>query len=905
MTKHDSRSPETTPESTAGDLRDVLGMGTRQSVARLAPGQVIDDAYRIEEEIGAGGMGRVYRAHDQRLGRDVAIKLHARARAGDELVREAAALARLAHPNVVTVYEVGTWAGHPWVAMELVRGGTARAWRKAKPRTPDEIVALYRAAGTGLAAAHAAGLVHRDFKPDNVLVGDDGRARVADFGLAVDLTDAAAAEAVLGTPGYMAPEQRAGQAVDARADQYAFAVSLWEALAGVHPFAVPRSSSTLGQAPTEPADAATPATAPPTTPTAAGPAGKVPRYVDAALRRAMDEAPARRWPTMDALLAAIAPRRSRAWLVAGGAAMLGLGAVVVAVALRGRGAPAIDCAAAATTIDGDWSASAREALGAQLATKGPGDQIARVMAATDAWVTRWRAGSRAACEAAHVTHAQSPALYDQRIACLERGRASLRAFLALVAQSPVAPGKALDAVTALPRVEDCADVAILVGGPAPPHDLVGAAIAARADALIARARAQRTAGDAKGAIASSRDAIAYADDHHLPGASARARVELAAAIHATGTLDGVRATFEEAVTFAAEAHDDALVARTWINVIDAIAIRLKKPEEAEQLLAVAEAAIVRAGKPPTLVGLLAGSRGDLALARDQYAEAVPLIEKRIATGEAIYGAEDVDQTRWRNRLAQALLELRRFDEARAQLTRAAEIIERHYGPTHPSLGVVLTTRGQVEYTAGNYAAAIAHYEQALALKTAISGPDHASLAPTLINLAYAHADAGSPAAALVHATRGAAIAERTLPPMHPNLGMALALRGRVEAETGAWPAAEATLARAIDILTKAGERPPLDQALRARALVHLQSGRTAAALTDATRAVAIAEAELGPSLDLAATLTARAEAERAGSRLIAARASYARAIEVARACAGAEHPVVARLVAAAAKLDAR
>ena len=863
------------PESTAGDLRDVLGMGAAPSTPRLTPGQVID-AYRIEEEIGAGGMGRVYRAHDQRLGRDVAIKLHARARGADELVREAAALARLAHPNVVTVYEVGTWANHPWVAMELVRGGTARAWRKG--RTADEILALYRAAGAGLAAAHAAGLVHRDFKPDNVLVGEDGRARVADFGLAVDQNAAVGGEASLGTPGYMAPEQRAGTAVDARADQYAFAVSLWEALAGEHPFSEQPTtrSETSGPAPT----------------------GKIEKRVQAALRRALDDDPEHRWPSLDELLAAIAPRRSRAWLFAGGAAILALGGVVLMMATRDSEV-AIDCATAATAIDADWSPAARDAV----RKLGAGEQIDRAIATTDAWVARWRAGSRDACEAAHVSHTQSPGIYDQRVACLERGRSSLRAMLAVFAQSKLPPAKALDVATGLPRVEDCADVATLVGGASPPRDVVNAAIAAQADASIAKARTQRIAGDIQGALASGRAAVLYADTHDLPSASARARIEYGVAIFASGTMEGVRATFEEAVKYAAGARDDALVARTWLNLVGLIAIRLRKPEEADQLLVVAEAAVVRAGSPPLLVGLLAGQRGDLAMARNQYAEAVPLLEQFIVAAAAHYGEDDVDQTRWRNRLAQAFMFLGRLDEARAQLTRAADIIERHYGSTHANLGVVLTTRGQVELEAGDYAAAIAHYERALAIKTAAAGPDHASLAPTLINLASAQADAGVLDEARKNAVRGTAIAERTLPPGHPNIGVALVARGRVEAQVGA-PEAKATLDRAIDMLTEAGSQPPMELALGARARVHLRAGRIADARADATRAIEVAGKAYGPSLELGNAHAALAEVAIGARDLPAARASYAKAIEAARKRAPDSHPAVHRLVAAAAALDA-
>ena len=196
--------------------------------------------------IGVGGMGAVYLATDRTLERQVAIKLHHTVGGTARLQREAVAMARLAHPNVITVFEVGMLGEQAFVAMEYIAGTTLRGWLAAAPRTTRERLATLFAAGTGLAAAHDAGLVHRDFKPENVLVGDDGRARVGDFGLArgsrksrrrrarTERRGACGGESgnlaapltqtgtVLGTPAYMAPEQAVGGNVDARADQFAF-----------------------------------------------------------------------------------------------------------------------------------------------------------------------------------------------------------------------------------------------------------------------------------------------------------------------------------------------------------------------------------------------------------------------------------------------------------------------------------------------------------------------------------------------------------------------------------------------------------------------------------------------------------------------------------------------------------
>ncbi|HEY7375739.1 MAG TPA: serine/threonine-protein kinase, partial [Polyangia bacterium] len=235
--------------------------------ALLDPGARIG-RYLIIERVGAGAMGVVYGAYDPELDRKIAVKLLKGGDAGPEdaararLLREAKAMARLAHPNVIAVYDVGIFDGQIFLAMEFLSAGTLRSWLADRPRGWREVLDVFVAAGRGLAAAHAAGLVHRDFKPDNVLLDKEGRPRVVDFGLARDAAGApaddhggetharAAAEttsgthlgtltrkgAIMGTPAYMAPEQITGEATDARTDQFSFCVTLWEALHGERPF---------------------------------------------------------------------------------------------------------------------------------------------------------------------------------------------------------------------------------------------------------------------------------------------------------------------------------------------------------------------------------------------------------------------------------------------------------------------------------------------------------------------------------------------------------------------------------------------------------------------------------------------------------------------------------------------
>jgi hypothetical protein len=306
--------------------------------------------YELLAEIGRGGMGRVYCAQDVVLDRRVALKTLLRrdvsAIAEARIVREAQAMAQLAHPCVVPVYDVERTDDGLWIAMEYVPGCTLHRWLKQR-RSTAEILAVFRDAGRGLEAAHAAGLVHRDFKPTNVLVGEDGRARVMDFGLArgdvaaeTDPPGASSGSAsplvrdlteqgtVLGTPSYMAPEQHRGLRADARADQYAFCTALFEALHGAHPFAAADR------------DAVQLVVAKHSSRFVAVGAAEVPPRIAAAIRRGLAPDPDARWPTMNDLLAELEPAtrgRLRRWGLAAAALVLaGAGAFVVAGPDRAR-----------------------------------------------------------------------------------------------------------------------------------------------------------------------------------------------------------------------------------------------------------------------------------------------------------------------------------------------------------------------------------------------------------------------------------------------------------------------------------------------------------------------------------------------------------------------------------------
>ncbi len=281
---------------------------------------VLVDRFELRERIGIGGQGVVYAARDTRLDREVALKLvrpgtdvqtKAKTDDGDRLLREAQAMAKLTHPNVVTVFDAGPYAGGVYLAMELVEGQSLSEWLRDTGRPWPQTLRTLLDAGRGLAAAHEAGLVHRDFKPTNVLVRSDGHVLVSDFGLATDTGGADPTWA--GTPRYMAPEQHARSQADTAADQFAFCVTAYEAL--------------YRQSPRLPGDALRP---PPRT-------GLVPRRIFDVLARGMATAPDERWPDLQRLLAALQhdPRRRRHRLLIVAAISTLVGIVLIGALFQG------------------------------------------------------------------------------------------------------------------------------------------------------------------------------------------------------------------------------------------------------------------------------------------------------------------------------------------------------------------------------------------------------------------------------------------------------------------------------------------------------------------------------------------------------------------------------------------
>ncbi len=770
--------------------------------------------------LGEGAMGRVYLGYDPTLDRRVALKVlrpaggpsapdrsRARASRDERVLREAQALARLAHPNVVAVYEAGRSEAGVYLAMEYVAGATLRAWLAAEARGPRRVCEAFLQAGAGLAAAHAAGLVHRDVKPDNVLVGDDGRVRVTDFGLATfdapagagvagaddaGAGDAASREAdrprgLAGTPAYMAPEQLAGERATPASDQFAFCVALYEALCGVRPFAgrglaelraaVERGVPTRG-------------------------AGAPPARVAAVLRRGLAARPEGRYPSMAALLdelrAAAAPRRR----ALAASVALALGAAALAFAAR-PSPPADPCAGGDERAAAAWGDARRGELERALRAAGApaaGAAAARVSAGLDAYARGWRGAYRATCEATAVRHEQSPDVLDARMHCLRQRFDAFDALVDALAVGDLATlAAAGDAVAGLPPVADCADAVTLVAMDRRPSEPAAAARLLALERRLADLRAAGLAGHYERARALAAELVPEAVAlGHRPTA-AGARLLAAANARRAGAYAEAEAEAREAL-FAAEAgRDDRGAARAWLELV---AVAGERGDVAGALASAqhARAAVARVGDAPLLSATLHHQRGVALTAAGALDEAGAELERSLALATKELGEAHVEVARTWSALGNLARARGELERALALHERALAIDERALGEGHPAAARHHHNLGGVLRLLGRRGEALASYRRALELETSGLGARHPATALTRNSLALALLEGGEAAAARAELAQALDVLGERLHPdrglvLH-NLGLAAQFEGDHRAALAHFDAAAAAFEQA-------------------------------------------------------------------------------------------------------------
>ncbi len=765
--------------------------------------------YIILDRLGAGGMGVVYAAYDPELDRRVAIKLLLAAESAFEestgqarLVREAQALARLSHPNVIAVYDVGTHEAGVFVAMELVDGQTLRAWRKALQRPWREVLEVFLAAGRGLAAAHSAGLVHRDFKPDNVLLGKDGRVRVLDFGLArqadgpsstsTPIPDARAAVAgemedsgsvplltpsrvsvashltqfgvVRGTPAYMAPEQFKGEASDARSDQFGFCAALYEALYGVRPFGKsPGPSTDWNAVPEAPKDS------------------RVPGTVRRIVLKGLSPDPAARFASMELLLEALSRRmlrRQRGWVAAGA----GLAALALAAAVTVAARPAaVLCTGAEKKLASVWDASRMEALARAFAATGNADAAAvwqRVVPVLDTYAQGWVAMHTDTCEATRVRGEQSDEVLSLRMACLDR---RLQSFSALTSVYAQADGEllqqAVKAVHALPQLEGCADVQALRAPVPPPED---AATREKVEVLrqrLAEAQALFDSGRYKVALEKARAltkdtaALAYAPLH------AEALVLHGALEGKVGDFKVAEATFKQAMWAAETGRDDLVAASAGAGIVQA-AFDQEDNARAREWAEFPRAKTARLGGNARVEGSLHNTMGLMSVREGNGAEALAHFERALALRQEELTPDHPAIAAGLGNVGVALIVLERLPEARQRLEQALAIEERIYGPHHLETGRTLGNLGHVAYDSGDHEGALRLYQRAQAAFEAALGPERPELAAAADWIASALNFLGRFEEALAYRDRSITLTRTIFGPESTQLSNALLNRGK-------------------------------------------------------------------------------------------------------------------------------
>ena len=734
--------------------------------------------YELRSVLGVGGMGVVYEAHDTGLDRAVAVKVLRPGRGdaaslADRLVRESRLMARAAHPSVITVYDVGREGNAVFIAMELVRGPTLTAWLATHKLDWRAIVSVFERAGQGLAAAHGAGIVHRDFKPDNVLVASADKIVVTDFGIARaarpawdenastlpgmdsltgqhallgseppgdgDMTETGM---VIGTPAYMAPEQIRGEPVDQRADVFAFSVSLWEALFGHRPFpghSVVEIFQGMHRVPVRPQ---------PGTP-------RVPRRLLRALQKGLAFEPGERWRDMAAMLrelSAIRTLRTRQWLAAGAAGLVGVG-IAAALAIAHPEPPVDRCVRAAAGLSAAYNPQLADALRGVLA----GEPAIRdtVIANFAATAEAWRAAHLATC------HADRDVIQDAKTtACLDARRVELAGSVDdVIANGPDGAKYAvgLSELPGLPAACAAPAPGLLFAG-APADRALRRTVTALRDRM-ADVQADNQHNDFPRALGEAERIVAAAEGG-WPPVQAEALYTLGMTQRLGGDSKLALATLRDAAVTAERAHHDRIAATSWLQVALAVANNEGDATRALEYTGYAEAAANRMGAPP------------LTMLRIEHAKGVALI------------AAD------------------RSAEGEIAVRKALELARTTKGATPGDFSSSLRALGSLYENQGRYADAVSEYRDSVAYLPRSASGEVVAKATFFDRLAAILELTGQADAAEQESRHAAEVADRTLPTTHIDRAMVHADLAHILASAGHDREALVEITGAVDSIAK-------------------------------------------------------------------------------------------------------
>lgn len=719
-----------------------------------APKQV--GRYLILDELGHGAMGRVFRAYDPNLDRTVALKLlrdRTDAQAIARILREAMAMAQLSHPNVVQVFDAKNDENYTYLTEQLVEGEPLSQWLRTSKRTWPEVLAKFIEAGKGLHAAHRVGLVHRDFKPSNVLVGTDGRVLVTDFGIVLGQADSgfesldgvppelrSSTETgdfeapltndnmVVGTPSYMPPEQHGGAVeVDHRSDQYAFCVALYEGLCGQRPYAGKTLEdllrAKLGKRPTLPGD--------------------VPRWINTIVAQGLDPSPEKRFVSMEALLRRLTynPSRRRRTIFGG----LALAGVVAA----GAGGYALHqqeqraaCEQRATDAVGVWDDTAQARVRAAIDASGLEASAtiwAKVDAAIGTYVERWGAAAETSCLAVY-EGASTPSAAARVDECLESARASLSASLDILGQGhlTVVSG-AIELSNALPLPEDCVNGTGTAHRVPLPNDPALAAAVETDRRALHEADALYWAGSFQEALVRAQVVLgSQAAAAYVP-LRIKALQSVGRQLDATGDTHGAIERLREGYWLAVEHHEDraaALIANliAWFQ-----SSSLQQYAESLEWCRHADANVGRlATAAPLIEARILRTKASTLSNMGHTAEALEALDAALSLVErATVGNHPLTINLHEGR-GNVLREAGRYPAAREAYSKALELKLDLYGRDHPTIATSHKNLGWVALRQGDAAGALERFTKSLDTYAAVYGPEHRKTADVYNDLGAAH-----------------------------------------------------------------------------------------------------------------------------------------------------------------------
>ncbi|MBC8067844.1 MAG: serine/threonine protein kinase, partial [Deltaproteobacteria bacterium] len=723
--------------------------------------------FTLLDKAGEGGMGVVFAAYDPELDRRVAIKLlHSQDPAYvQRLLREAKAMARLSHPHVVTIYETGTAGDRVFLAMEFVRGSDLRRWLAGAPRSWRDALALLVQAARGLAAAHAAGLVHRDFKPENVLVTEAGVAKVADFGLARPIGDRTHDTlpgsrtdselpaitrdgAIVGTPAYLAPELFEGSPADAKSDQFSFCVAAYEAVYGERPFAGDSLASLADNVARGRVRAAPEHT-------------RVPARVRRLLVRGLASDPKARHASLAGLadrLDALVARRRRA------ASVAIVGSIAAASFAGVWQLRPVQCTGAADAWADAWRSSALPELRTSMAASGhPGAVVTadKVAALLDGYGAQWMASHVDACEA-HRRGVQSADLLDRRMACLDARHHRVDTLVAALERADATMvERAIQTVSDLPSVADCDDAEVLARAHPLPDDPAARERVLDLEQRYGEADVLRDLGQlqaAKEAFATVRE-LADALEYRPIQAFARIRQ-----LDLTNGTPALRDGLYEALHLAEAGGDEFAARYAWVELIRTHGY-LGEFDAADRAARHAEAYVQRSGGSARELSIVADriammniDRGDRQTALREAQRALSLLESADPDSPALVPLL--------GHLGTAYTSLDENDLAAPVYERAYEHAVTTLGENHRDVAIALFNLGRVTARQEQYDASNDYYRRALAIMHAVGGDEELTSIFILNNLGQNYGHQGHYPEAIASVLEAISLQERRSGPRH-------------------------------------------------------------------------------------------------------------------------------------------